>query len=138
MPPFAAHPDSPESALRVRAAIDDRLDQRLFRALSDPTRLRVLSCLVKCGRPCSVSEIAECCAVDFSVVNRHMKILADAGVLQAEKRGRTVWYSARCGDLCARLAELIDAIAEWCPNLGSRRNRATGSPCCDARAKETR
>jgi ArsR family transcriptional regulator len=138
MPPFATHPESPESALRIRAAIDDRLDQHLFKALGDPTRLLVLSCLVKCGRPCSVTEIAECCAVDFSVVNRHMKVLAGAGVLAAEKHGRTVWYSARCGDLCDRLAKLIDAIAEWCPNLDTRRDRASGSPCCVARAEESR
>lgn len=128
MPPITAHPDSPESALRVEAAIDERLDQQLFKALSDPTRLLMLSCLVKCGRPCSVSEVAECCDVEFSVVNKHMKVLAKAGVLSAEKEGRTVWYAARCGDLCERFALLIDAIAEWCPNLA----RPGGESYCPA------
>ncbi|RMH13642.1 MAG: ArsR family transcriptional regulator [Planctomycetota bacterium] len=126
------HPATPASATRVRAAIDDRLDQQLFKALSDPTRLLVLSCLIKCGRPCSVSEVAECCNVDFSVVNKHMKVLAAAGVLSAEKRGRTVWYAARCGDLCDRFAQLIDAIAEWCPNLPEADHRTHGAPCCAA------
>lgn len=130
MPLLIAHPDSPESALRVKAAIDDRLDQQLFKALSDPTRLFVLSCLVKCGRPCSVSEVAECCAVEFSVVNKHMKVLAAAGVLSVEKRGRTVWYAARCGDLCERFARLIDAIAEWCPNPAQPGGKPAGTPCC--------
>jgi len=126
------HPASPESALRVKAAIDDRLDQQLFKALADPTRLLVLSCLVKCGRAVSVSEVAECCDVDFSVVNRHMKILESVGVLSAEKRGRTVWYTALCGDLCDRLSALIDAIAEWCPNLESPSKRRPGASCCGA------
>lgn len=130
MPVLTRHPDSPESALRVRAAIDDRLDQQLFKALSDPNRLLVLSSLVKCGRPCSVSEVAECCDVEFSVVNKHMKVLAAAGVLSAEKEGRTVWYAARCGDLCERFARLIDAIAEWCPNLAQPRSTPPGTPCC--------
>ena len=130
MPPNAAYPESPESALRVKAAIDEQLDQQLFKALSDPTRLLVISCLIKCGRPCSVSEVAECCDVEFSVVNKHMKVLAAAGVLNAEKEGRTVWYSARCGDLCARFARLIDAIAEWCPNLASPGHEPLGAPCC--------
>lgn len=130
MPLLARHPESPESALRVRAAIDARLDLRLFKALADPTRLLVLSCLVKCGRPCSVSEVAECCDVEFSVVNKHMKVLAAAGVLSVEKQGRTVWYAARCGDLCARFARLIDAIAEWCPNLPTPGAAPPGTPCC--------
>ncbi|CAG0988032.1 hypothetical protein PHYC_02133 [Phycisphaerales bacterium] len=130
MPASTAHPASPGAARQVTAAIDKRLDQRLFKALSDSTRLLVLSCLVKCGRPCSASEVAECCEVEFSVVNKHLKMLAAAGVLSAEKRGRTVWYAARCGDLCARLALLIDAIAEWCPNLTSPRGRRFGRPCC--------
>lgn len=130
MPLLTTHLETPESALRVKAAIDERLDQQLFKALSDPTRLLVISCLIKCGRPCSVSEVAECCEVEFSVVNKHMKLLAAAGVLWAEKQGRTVWYSARCGDLCARFARLVDAIAEWCPNLSSRGPESHGEPCC--------
>jgi ArsR family transcriptional regulator len=127
-----AHSDTPASALRVKAAIDERLELELFRALSDPTRLVVLSCLVKCGRPCSVSEVAECCEVEFSVVNKHMKVLAAAGILSAEKTGRTVWYAARCGDLCRRFARLIDAVAEWCPNLPEPGRKASGPACCAA------
>ncbi len=132
MPLLNSHPDSPESAIRIRAAIDERLDERLFKALSDPTRLLVLSCLIKCGRPCSVSEVAGCCDVEFSVVNKHMKVLAAAGVLSVEKQGRTVWYAPRCGDLCKRFARLIDAIAEWCPNLAQPGSKPTGTPCCAA------
>ncbi len=128
--PITDHPQSPELALRVKADIDEGLDLDLFRALSDPTRLLVLSCLVKCGRRCSVSEVAACCDVEFSVVNKHMKVLAGAGILSAEKEGRTVWYAARCGDLCERFARLIDAIAEWCPNLGKGGRRSPGTPCC--------
>lgn len=124
------HPPSPRAAIGVRAALDERLDRRLFKALADPTRLVVLSCLIKCGRPCSVSEVAVCCGVEFSVVNKHLKVLAAAEVLTAEKRGRTVWYAARCGHLCRRLESLIDAIAEWCPNLTPAATRSLGSPCC--------
>ncbi len=113
----------------MQAAIDERLDRQLFKALSDPTRLLVLSCLVKCGRPCSVSEVARCCDVEFSVVNKHLKVLAAAGVLSAAKEGRTVWYAARCRELCARLARLIDAIAEWCPDLEPRDGRPADAGC---------
>lgn len=130
MPLSVLHPASPSTSLAVRCALDDQLDLRLFRALADPTRLRIFSCLVKCGRPCSVSELAVCCDIDFSVVNKHLKLLAEAGVLMAEKRGRTVWYRARCADLCDRLDALTRAIREWCPNLPAESSPTGRSACC--------
>jgi DNA-binding transcriptional ArsR family regulator len=135
------HPSTPKAAAHLGASIDRCLDQELFRALADGTRLRVLSCLVKCGRACSVTEIAESSSVDFSVVNKHLKVLASAGILDAEKRGRTVWYTARCGDLSGRLSALVDAIAEWCPNLAAdspEPARSTGAPCCGAARRRPR
>ena len=136
MPVFAQrHPATPAAAGRVHAELDDRLDASLFKALADPTRLRALACLIKCGRPCSVTEVAGTCDVEFSVVNKHLKALAAAGVLGAEKRGRTVWYAARCGDLSRRLSALVDAIGEWCPNLPHPEARPAGAPCCAGRSR---
>ena len=70
-------------------------DPDVFKALSDPTRLRLLACLAKCGRACSVGEVAECCAVDLSVVSHHLSALADAGVVESSKEGRSVSYRVR-------------------------------------------
>jgi DNA-binding transcriptional ArsR family regulator len=109
----AKMPATPRQAARRRAAVDRLLEPTLFKALADPTRLRLLACLVKCGRPCSVTEVAACCSVDFSVVARHLAQLARAGVLDANKRGRTVWYAPRSGELCRHLRGLADAIEEW-------------------------
>jgi ArsR family transcriptional regulator len=114
-PPLAT---SPRQAARRRAEVDRRLDTTLFKALADPTRAKLLACLVKCGRPCSVTEVAECCAVDFSVVARHLGLLARAGILDVHKQGRTVWYRARCHHLASRLRRLADAIEAWCPPTG--------------------
>ena len=52
-------PTTPRQAARRRAAVDRRLDTELFKALADPTRTRLPTCLVKCGRPCSVTELAD-------------------------------------------------------------------------------
>lgn len=120
-------PASPRHAARRRAAVDKLLDPDLFKALADPTRLKLLACLIKCGRRCSVTEVAECCSVDFSVVARHLALLARAGLLDAEKEGRTMWYAPRCNTLCAHLRNLADAVEEWC---------GTGS-CCDPNADGT-
>ncbi len=116
-------PPSPKAAARRRAPIDDRLDPDLFRALADPTRLRLLACLAKCARPCSVTEVAQCCDVDFSVVARHLATLARAGVLGSTKRGRTVWYEVRTPELVDRFRGLADA-------LDSCAAAACGTDCC--------
>ena len=63
-------PATPRQAAKVRGPVDGLLDVELFRALADPTRVRLLACLIKCGRGCTVGEVAECCAVDLSVVSR--------------------------------------------------------------------
>lgn len=108
----SSHPASPRQAARRKGPVDDLLDPELFKALSDPTRVLLLRCLLKCGRPCSVSEVAECCDVDFSVVARHLSLLARAGVLEARKEGRTVWYTPCCDALATTFRSLATAIAQ--------------------------
>lgn len=111
-------PRSPREAAECCGVIDDLLDPELFKALCDPTRARLVGCLIKCARPCTVSEVAECCAVDFSVVSRHLKLLARSGVLRAAKEGRTVSYAVRFAELCLTLRALADAIEGHGPNAG--------------------
>lgn len=111
-------PISPRQAARRRVRLDRVLDPELLRAIAEPTRARLLSCLLKCGRPCSVTEVAACCSIDFSMVARHLATMARAGLLTAEKRGRTVWYAADGAALSARFRELADAIDELRPDPG--------------------
>jgi ArsR family transcriptional regulator len=117
-------PRTPRQAARRKDGLDTALDATLFAALADPTRVRLVSCVAKCCRACSVGEIAECCAVDLSVVSRHLKALAEAGVLAASRDGRTVRYSLRAGDLATRLRALADALETKAPQGES------GSACC--------
>jgi len=112
-------PATPKQAARSRHPIDGALDPALFRALGDPTRVRLLACLSKCGRECSVGEAAECCHVDMSVVSRHLAALEAAGVLTSRREGRTVRYRVRFANLSAALRALADAVDACCPD-GSR------------------
>jgi ArsR family transcriptional regulator, arsenate/arsenite/antimonite-responsive transcriptional repressor len=104
---------SPKHASKKRAEIDKLLDPSFFKALADPNRARVLACLIKCARPCSVTEVAECCSVDFSMVARQLSALANAGILDANKEGRTMWYTARNTHLASTFHALAEAIDEW-------------------------
>jgi len=106
-------PATPRAAGRRRAALDRLLDPELFKAMAEPTRARILACLIKCGRACSVSEVAECCSVDFSVVARHLGALQRVGLLESSKEGRVVWHRARSGELAQRLRAMAEAVEEW-------------------------
>lgn len=108
--PPVSTPATPRQAARKRAPVDRLLDPELFKALSDPTRVKLLACVLKCSRPCSVTEVAACCSVDFSVVARHLTTLARVGLLEATKEGRTVWYAPCSDSLASRLRQLADAV----------------------------
>ena len=60
-----------------------------------------------------MSEIAERCPVDISVVSRHLSQLKDAGIIDGERRGREVFYSvsAGVGKRLRAVADLLDACA---------------------------
>lgn len=116
MTPPSKQPATPRQAVRRRARLDALLDPELLKVLAEPTRARLLSCLLKCGRPCSVTEIAECCSIDFSVVSRHLATMARAGILDADKQGRTVWYAADGDALAEHFRDLADAIDELRPD----------------------
>ena len=119
---------TPEEAAGCCRPVDELLDAELFKSLCDPTRLRLLSCLAKCGRACTVTEVTVCCAVDFSVVSRHLAMLERAGVLSSTKEGRAVLYAVRYEHLSQLFRALADAIEECCsePNDSPQNDRKSG------------
>ena len=94
----------------------------LFKALSDPNRLMLLTSLSERQEPSTVSEAAECCSVDMSVVSRHLATMRDAGLLNAEKRGREVYYSVPRQELAAQLRAMADALESCCSTSEEKSN----------------
>ena len=80
----------------------------IFRALADPTRLRILMLLR--AMELSVGELAQVLGQSQPRVSRHVKILADAGLAQRRKEGS--WVFLTLGDP-ARLDPLFAAIDAW-------------------------
>lgn len=122
-------PATPRQAAACCGPIDGLLNPVLFKALADPTRLNLIACIAKCGRGCSVGEVAECCSVDISVVSRHLALLARAGVLEAAKEGRVVFYRARYAELCTTLRALADAFEDCNPKASTRKG-VRNEKCC--------
>ncbi|MHC5039316.1 MAG: ArsR/SmtB family transcription factor [Planctomycetota bacterium] len=86
-----------------------------FRALAEPNRIAILLYLAENGREMTVSEVTKCCPVNFSVVARHLKVLKEAGILDADKRGREVYYRVRAPEMVNLLRSLADGIEACCP-----------------------
>lgn len=94
----------------------DCCSPELFRALADPNRIALLARLLDGGAADkTVTGLARCCPVDLSVVSRHLRQLRDAGVVEAEKRGKQVFYRVRARELAAMLRRLADALDSCCP-----------------------
>jgi ArsR family transcriptional regulator, arsenate/arsenite/antimonite-responsive transcriptional repressor len=64
---------------------------RLFAALADPVRLRLLSLVASQAEICSC-ELEGPLARSQPTVSHHTKVLADAGLLIGERRGRWMWW----------------------------------------------
>jgi len=65
----------------------------LFKVLSDPTRLRLLSQLAADGcEPISVTELAQRAGLTQPTVSHHLKKLTDAGLLEKTRSGRMVTH----------------------------------------------
>jgi ArsR family transcriptional regulator len=79
-----------------------------FQALADPTRLRIVALLRL--MELSVGELAQVLGQSQPRVSRHLKILADAGVLERRKEGS--WVFLTLGDP-ERVAPLFSLIDEW-------------------------
>jgi DNA-binding transcriptional ArsR family regulator len=69
-----------------------------FRALSDPTRVQIVSLLARRGEPMTVGAITDAVNVGQSTVSAHLKILAGVRFVLAERRGTSVLYQVneRC------------------------------------------
>ena len=72
----------------------------VFKALADPSRLRLLS-IVKAGDSggSCVCDLTEPLDLGQPTVSHHLKILVDAGLLSREKRGTWAYYSLVPGAL---------------------------------------
>jgi ArsR family transcriptional regulator len=62
-----------------------------FRMLSDPTRLAILRCLMD-GQELNVSQLVSMSGRELANVSKHLKQMADAGMLARRKEGSFVLY----------------------------------------------
>jgi ArsR family transcriptional regulator len=103
----------------------------VFKALADPTRVRILGLLLA-GEVC-VCHIYETLRIPQSKASRHLAYLRRAGIVQGEKRGLWVYYRIASNEP-GTVQVLIDAVRHCIGHLptvqkdGARLAKKTG--CC--------
>jgi ArsR family transcriptional regulator len=88
--------------------------ERLFKALADRHRLRILNVLLQAdGEAVCVCEFQPTLGISQPTVSHHLKQLVEAGILEREKRGTFAFYRLkpgvldRIGGLLAEPQELV-------------------------------
>ncbi|WP_280268996.1 ArsR/SmtB family transcription factor [Nocardia wallacei] len=65
----------------------------VFKALSDPVRLRLLSAIAsRAGGEACVCDLSEGIDVTQPTISHHLKVLREAGLLTSERRASWVYY----------------------------------------------
>jgi ArsR family transcriptional regulator len=96
--PLAREPLSAEQAVQLA---------RLFKAMGDPVRLRLLSLIAS-------HEGGEACVCDLSgvfdltgpTISHHLKVLREAGLISGERRGTWIYYRVH-PEALAKLSALL-------------------------------
>ncbi|RLC15514.1 MAG: transcriptional regulator [Deltaproteobacteria bacterium] len=84
---------------------------KVTKALSDPTRVKILKMLQK--KMLCVCEIQAALDRAQSTISKHLKILEDAGLISFEKDGLWVNYNLADGTQSPYAASLIGNMRHW-------------------------
>jgi len=86
---------------------DAELTARVFKALADPHRVRIVNLLVTAPGPLCVCDLTPQLGLSQPTVSFHLRKLVEAGLLLRERRGVWSYYRVDRGTL-ARLAVVFD------------------------------
>jgi ArsR family transcriptional regulator len=90
-----------------------RATAELFKALGDPTRVRIVNLIARSGGEMCACDLIEPAGLAQPTVSHHLKKLLDAGLLEREQRGKWAFYSLK-RDAVEKLAAVADLKGVCC------------------------
>jgi ArsR family transcriptional regulator len=96
------------------SSLDFERTARVFHALSEPTRLRLVD-LLRGGERC-VCELTQALKTGQSRLSFHLKALKEAGIVQDRREGRWVYYrlnQERVEEVAAVLTDCCTPAKAW-------------------------
>jgi ArsR family transcriptional regulator len=85
----------------------------LFRALADPSRVRIVNVLATSDEAVCLCNLIEPLGLSQPTVSHHMRKLLDAGLVEREQRGRWAYFSLR-RDAVETLTAVADLKGACC------------------------
>jgi len=89
--------------------IDKTVDA--FKAIGDSTRFRILQLLSNNGQLC-VNALADRLKIAQPTVSQHLKILKNAGIVQAKRIGNHIHYSIKANTLETLNNQIVEFLKE--------------------------
>ena len=80
----------------------------VFAALADPTRRQILAMLLEDDM--AVSDVAQPIDMSLAAVSKHLAVLARAGLVSQERRGRMTW--------CRLEPDMLRSASVWMQGFG--------------------
>ena len=80
----------------------------IFAALADPTRRAILTMLLEDDM--AVTDVAHPFDISLAAVSKHLRVLAEAGLIAQERRGRVIW--------CKLEPDAMRAATVWIQGFG--------------------
>jgi ArsR family transcriptional regulator len=113
----------------MNTAAINRVD-RMFRALGDPTRLRILSLLIQ-GELC-VCDIVSTLRMPQPTVSRHLAYLRDSELVESRRDGLWMYYklSAPQTRFEKKLIECLSCCVDEVPQLARDAKQLNRKRCC--------
>ncbi len=99
----AGGPDSAPMSAPGPTSLDS-----VFSALADPTRRAILSMLLEDDM--AVTDVAEPFEMSLAAISKHLAVLAMAGLISRERRGRVIW--------CKLEPDALRAASVWMQGFG--------------------
>jgi len=88
-----------------------KIDTKIFKALSDPNRLRILKMLQT--KSLCVCEITDVLRLATSTVSKHLSILKSTGFIIETKDGKWVNYLINPRPSDARISSVLSTLDFW-------------------------
>jgi DNA-binding transcriptional ArsR family regulator len=100
------------------AGVPDARVGAVFGALADPTRRHLVAALAT-DPGASATRLASTLPISRQAVAKHLKLLADAGLVSSRRRGREALFELEPAPLAEAAAWMGTVGAEWDQRLGA-------------------
>lgn len=89
---------------------------KFFKALGEPTRLKILKLLAE--KEMCVCELIDVLNMNQPRISQHLRVLKEAGAIKERKQAQWIYYSLCCNDFHDFIQAFVAFMGEDLKNIG--------------------